>query len=199
VASRSRLSAAERRASLLDCACSVFSRGSYRGTTTAELAAQAGVTEPVLYQHFASKRALYLACMEETWSRIRSLWDEVVTAEPDPGRWVAEMGRAFLESAEHRPVVSNLWLQALAEGTGDAEIAAYMRTHIREVHDYVADVMRRAQAAGAIPEDRDCNAEAWIFLSLGLLSMADRRVLGGLMDADWDKIREARLRWLTGA
>jgi hypothetical protein len=28
--------------------------------------------------------------------------------------------------------------------------------------------------------------------------MADRGVLGGLMDADWDEIRQARLRWLTG-
>ena len=196
---KSRLSAAERRASLLDCACAVFSRGSYRSTTTAELAARAGVTEPVLYRHFSSKRALYLACMEETWRRVRELWDEVVAAEPDPGRWVASMGRAFLESAEHRPIVSHLWLQALAEGTGDAEIAAYMRTHIGEVHAYVSDVMRRAQEAGAIPTDRDPAAEAWIFLALGLLSMADRGVLGGLMDPDWDSIREARVRWLTGA
>jgi AcrR family transcriptional regulator len=199
LATSSRLSAAERRASLLECACRVFSRGSYRGTTTAELAAEAGVTEPVLYRHFPSKRALYLACMEETWARVRALWDEVVAAEPDAAHWVAAMGRAFLESAEHRPVVSHLWLQALAEGTGDAEIARYMRTHIREVHVYVSDVMRRAQEAGAIPADRDPDAEAWIFLALGLLSMADRGVLGGLMDPDWEKIREARLRWLTGA
>jgi AcrR family transcriptional regulator len=194
-----RLSAAERRASLLDCACRVFSRGSYRATTTAELAAAAGVTEPVLYRHFASKRALYLACLDEGWTRVRSMWDDVIAAEPDPGRWIAAMGRAFLESDEHRPVVSYLWLQALAEGTGDAVIAEYMREHIREVHGYVQGVIRRAQQAGAIPPDRDPAAEAWIFLALGLISMADRAVLGGLMDADWDAIREGRLRWLTAS
>src|SRR5919109_3253880 len=125
MATPSRLPAAERRASLLECACSVFSRGSYRGTTTAELAAEAGVTEPVLYRHFPSKRALYLACMDEGWARVRAMWDEVIAAEPDPARWVAAIGRAFLESAEYRPVVSHLWLQALAEGTGDPEIATY--------------------------------------------------------------------------
>jgi TetR/AcrR family transcriptional regulator len=196
---RPRLSAAERRASLLECACAVFSRRSYRGTTTAQLASQAGVTEPVLYRHFDSKRALYLACIEETWSRIRSLWEEVVAGESEPGRWLSAMGRAFLESAEHRPVISNLWLQALAEGLEDVEIAEYMRSHVREVHQHVADVVRRAQAAGGIPADRDADAEAWIFLSLGLISMADRHVLGGLMDPDWEKIRTARLRWLSGA
>jgi TetR/AcrR family transcriptional regulator len=199
VATSSRLTAPERRASLLDCACRVFSRGSYRGTTTAELAAEAGVTEPVLYRHFPSKRALYLACMDEGWSRVRALWDEVIAAEPDPSRWVTAMGRAFLESDEHRPAASHLWLQALAEGTGDAEIAEYMRAHIGEVHDYVADVIRRAQRAGGIPPDRDAAAEAWIFLALGLISMADRAVLGGLMDRDWENIRLGRLRWLTGS
>ena len=52
-----RLPAAERKAAVLDCACGIFSSGSYRGTTTAEIAREAGVTEPVLYRHFASKRA----------------------------------------------------------------------------------------------------------------------------------------------
>lgn len=193
-----RLPAGERRASLLDCACRVFSEGSYRGTTTAELAAAAGVTEPVLYRHFRSKRDLYLACLDESWSRVRALWEEVVEAEPDPGLWVATMGRAFIASEAHRPVISNLWVQALAAAAEDEEIARYMRAHIREVHEYAAGVVRRAQEAGGIPSERNADAEAWIFLSLGLLSMADR-VLGGLMEEDWPAIRESRLRWLTGA
>ena len=193
-----RLSAELRRASILNCACSIFSRGTYRGTTTAELAAEAGVTEPVLYRHFDSKRGLYLACIDETWARVRVLWDEAVAAESDPGLWLAAMGRAFLESAEHRPIISNLWVQALAEATEEPEIAAYMRDHIHEVHRYVADVVSRAQSAGGVPADRDARAEAWIFLALGLLSMAGRS-LGGLMEEDWEAIRASRRRWLTGS
>lgn len=193
-----RLSAELRRASILNCACSIFSRGTYRGTTTAELAAEAGVTEPVLYRHFDSKRGLYLACIDETWARVRVLWDEAVAAESDPGLWLAAMGRAFLESAEHRPIISNLWVQALAEATEEPEIAAYMRNHIHEVHRYVADVVSRAQSAGGVPADRDAGAEAWIFLALGLLSMAGRS-LGGLMEEDWEAIRASRRRWLTGS
>lgn len=195
--SGSRLPAEERRASLLDCACTVFSQGSYRGTTTAELASAAGVTEPILYRHFHSKRELYLACVDETWKRLRALWDERIAEEPDPGLWVGAMGRAFLESEEHRTVISNLWVQAVAEATEDPEIAAYMRRHMREVHDYVAAVIRRAQEAGGVPADRDPDAEAWIFYSLGLLSMADQ-ALGGVMRGHWPTIRDSRRRWLTG-
>jgi AcrR family transcriptional regulator len=192
-----RLPAEQRRAALLDTASRLFSEGSYRGTTTAEIARAAGVTEPVLYRHFDSKRDLYLACMEAAWAGVQELWERAVEEEPDPGLWVAAMGRAFVESEEERPVISHLWVQAIAEGSEDPEIGAYMKKHMREVHDYAVDVARRAQAAGGIPEDRDVDAEAWIFIAIGLLTMADR-VLEGVMRDSWPNIRRSRLRWMTG-
>ena len=192
-----RLPADERRASLLECACRAFSRGSYRGTTTAEIAGEAGVTEPVLYRHFDSKRDLYLACLEDMRTQVRAGWDAVVAGEPDPALWISAMGRAFVESQTETHVISNLWIQALSEASEDEAIARYMRRHMREVHGYAADVMRRAQEKGAIPADRDASAEAWIFIALGLLTIADRR-LGGLMRDEWPGIRDSRLRWLTG-
>jgi TetR/AcrR family transcriptional regulator len=195
--STTRLPAAERRAALLETACNSFSRGSYRGTTTAEIAREAGVTEPVLYRHFESKRDLYLACLEETWAGVRAMWEETIEAEPDPALWIAAMGRSFIESEVARPVISNLWVQALAEASEDEVIRAYMKEHMREVHAYVADVGRLAQGAGGIHQERDIEPEAWIFISLGLLSMADR-VLDGVMLDNWPAIRAARLRWLTG-
>jgi AcrR family transcriptional regulator len=194
---RARLPAVERRAAVLECACRAFAAGSYRGTTTAEIAREAGVTEPILYRHFDSKRDLYLACLEECWAQIRAAWEERIAAEPDPALWIAAMGRAFIESEQRRPVVSSLWIQALAEAPEDEEIRRYLREHMREVHAYAADVIRRAQATGAVPPDRDADAEAWIFISLGLLSMADR-ALAGLMEDQWPAIRAARLRALAG-
>jgi hypothetical protein len=77
-------------------------------------------------------------------------------------------------------------------------MADFMRGHMREVHSFIAGVIRRAQEAGGIPADRSADAEAWIFYSLGLLSMADR-ALGGVMEEDWPGIRDSRRRWLTGA
>ena len=195
--STTRLPAEERRASLLGTACAVFSQGSYRGTTTAEIAREAGVTEPILYRHFDSKRDLYLACLEETWAGVRAMWEATVAAERDPALWVAAIGRSFIESEVQRPVISNLWVQALAEASEDEGIRAYMKEHMREVHAYVASVGRKAQELGGIDSERNIEAEAWIFISLGLLSMADR-VLDGVMLDEWPAIRAARLRWLTG-
>ena len=194
--SRPRLAAAERRASLLDTACRVFSAGSYRGTTTAEIAREAGVTEPILYRHFSSKRDLYLACLAEAWDRVRTTWDEAVAAEPDPALWHAAMVRAW-RASEDRSVISHLWVQALVEASTDPEIRSFMRDHMREVHAYIADVLRRSQAAGGVLPDRDPDAEAWIALGIGLLRMIDLR-LGGIVEEAGEGIGAARLRWLTG-
>jgi TetR/AcrR family transcriptional regulator len=195
--STARLPAEKRREALLETACGCFSRGSYRGTTTADIAAAAGVTEPILYRHFDSKRDLYIACQEEMWEQVQALWNEAVAAEPDPGLWIAAMGRAFLESERFRPVISNLWVQSLAEAAEDPEIRRYVERHMLEVHAFVADVIRRAQAAGGVPKERKAEAEAWIFIALGLLSMADR-CLDGMLGDSWSDIRASRLAWLTG-
>lgn len=195
--SRKRLPAPERRADLLSCASRAFSQGSYRGTTTAEIARAAGVTEPILYRHFDSKRDLYIACLRESWSGVRELWEQAVTDEPDPAGWLAAMGRAFRES-DDRVVVHCLWVQAIAEASEDSDIRAYMLEHMRGVHAFIADVVRRAQAAGAIPADRDASAEAWVFLAIGFLNAVGGWLGGGLLDADIPGIAASRRRWLTG-
>lgn len=194
---RRRLPAPERRADLLACASRAFSQGSYRGTTTAEIARAAGVTEPILYRHFESKRDLYIACLRESWNGVRELWEQSVAAEADPGGWLAAMGRAFRES-EDRVVVHCLWVQAIAEASEDPEIRAYMLEHMRGVHAHVAGVVGRAQALGAIPPDRNARAEAWVFLAIGFFNAVGGWLGGGLLDADLPEIAASRRRWLTG-
>jgi AcrR family transcriptional regulator len=193
---RPRLAAAERRAALLDCACHVFSQGSYRGTTTAEIARESGVTEPILYRHFQSKRDLYLACLAEAWERARAVWDAAIAAEPDPALWLSAVARAWKES-EQRAIVSHLWLQALVEASEDPVIADYMRNHILALHTYFAEVIRRSQEAGGILPDREPEAEAWISIAIGLLRAVDLR-LGGLVEEASESIAASRLRSLTG-
>ena len=196
-AQRARMPAAERRACVLGSACRVFSRGSYHGTTTAEIAREAGVTEPILYRHFASKKELYLACLDETWAEVRAIWDRAVAEEPDSSAWLLAMAHAFFGSERNRAVISTLWVQAIAEAGEDEAIRRYMRRHLRDVHRYVTGVIERAQAEGGVLPDRDPRAEAWLFLSVGLLKMVSGR-LGGLLENDFPQIVAARRAWLTG-
>ena len=76
--------------------------------------------------------------------------------------------------------LTELWVQALSEASEDPALRRHLRKHMREVHDFVADLVRRGQNEGAIAADRDADAEAWIMLAGGILGMVGRRV--GLLD-----------------
>ena len=194
----SRLSAPERRQAVLDTACRIFSDGSYRGTTTAEIARESGVSEPILYRHFASKRELYLACLEAAWADTRARWDERVAAEPDPGRWMPSIAAEAFDVRTCPAVLADLWVQALSVANEDPVIGAALSTQMREVHDYVAGLIRRSQEAGGVVKTRDPEAEAWIFVSVGLLRTVAGRLGGLLGPGDLDRIRAARGEWMLG-
>src|SRR5580698_6926276 len=57
---RRRLTGGQRRDQLFRVALDLFAERGYRATTMEDIAEAAGVTKPLLYQHFSSKRALYL-------------------------------------------------------------------------------------------------------------------------------------------
>ena len=70
-----RLPADERRRTIVQAALRVFSSSSYAGSTTAEIAREAGVSEPLLYRHFPSKRDLWAACLDAAWEEFREAFD----------------------------------------------------------------------------------------------------------------------------
>jgi AcrR family transcriptional regulator len=187
-----RLTADARRQAVLDTACRVFSRSSYRGATTAEIAREAGISEPILYRHFGSKRDLYLACLDEAWRSFRATCEDAIAA--DPAKCLGAIADAYMAKGKKIRVI-DLWIQALNEASGDKVIAAAVRKQIRDVHDFFADVIRDGQRRGVVHADRDPVAEAWIFVAGGLLATIDSR-LGGLLGHDLLAVREARREWL---
>jgi hypothetical protein len=106
------------------------------------------------------------------------------------------MGVAYLTAKDKRTRLVDLWIQALSETSDDPHIRRYLRRQIREVHDYVEDVISRSQAAGGFVRDRDPSAEAWVFISIGLLGTIDRRL--GMLNGELGRIVAARRSWMTG-
>jgi AcrR family transcriptional regulator len=190
---RLRLTADARRRAVLDTACLIFSRSSYRGATTADIARGAGISEPILYRHFGSKRDLYLACLDEAWRSFREEAEAAISA--DPVKCLGAIADRYMAKGNRLRVV-DLWIQALTEATDDEVIAAAVRRQIREVHDFFADVIRDGQARGVVHAERDPVAESWIFVAGGLLATIDSR-LGGLLGADLQRVRESRRAWMS--
>jgi AcrR family transcriptional regulator len=187
-----RLPADERRQAVLDTAGRVFAASSYRGATTAEIAREAGISEPILYRHFGSKRDLYLACLDEAWRALRELAETAVAESPDT--CLGAVTDAFMAKRAKIRLI-DLWIQALNEAGDDPVIAKALREQIREVHAFFAELVADGQARGILAADRDPRAEAWIFVAGGLLATIDHR-LGGLLGGDLERVRHERRRWL---
>ncbi len=68
--SGTRMRSHDRRRQLLDTACGVFADRGFSATIMDDIAYAAGVTKPVLYQHFTSKRSLFIAVLEDSGERL---------------------------------------------------------------------------------------------------------------------------------
>ena len=192
---KQRLTADARRQAVLETACRVFSSSSYRGATTADIAREAGISEPILYRHFGSKRDLYLACLEHAWHTFRQEAQEAIDA--DPVGCLGVIADRYMAKGKRLRVV-DLWIQALTVAPEDKVIAAALRNQVREVHAFFAELIRDGQERGIVVADRDPVAEAWIFVGGGLLATMDSR-LGGLLGDDLERVRRERGRWMRGS
>jgi len=156
-----RLPASARREQLIDVAVGVFARQGYHNTSMNDVAEAAGVTKPVLYQHFDSKRDLYLALLDEVGHRLLTRIAKA-TSEATDGRsqtevgfrsyfhWVAEDHEAFL----------------LLFGSGSRRDEEFAQA-VRRVTDHVANAIAPLIAADIAPEHRRVLAHAIVGMAEG--------------------------------
>ena len=76
---RKRLSSAERREMIEHSSTELFAERGYDGTSMNEIARRAGVSAPVVYDHFPSKLALYRHLLEQDFSELASIWTSELT------------------------------------------------------------------------------------------------------------------------
>ena len=101
--SRRRLSRDERRAQILDSAAEVFAERGYEATSIDEVAEAAGISKPVIYDHFDSKKDLHIALIDKQTEDMLSFWSERVSGEQTLDRQLAAGFDAFLEFVETHP------------------------------------------------------------------------------------------------
>jgi AcrR family transcriptional regulator len=82
---RTRLPAAQRRETILRAAAVVFAEAGYRAAKVSDVAARVGVTEPVIFQNFGSKAALFAAVVERAAAEVRADLDNLADADDAAG------------------------------------------------------------------------------------------------------------------
>jgi AcrR family transcriptional regulator len=156
-----RLPAPARREQLLATALEVFARQGFHATSMNDIADAAGVTKPVLYQHFDSKRELYLALLAEVGGRLLHAL-AAATAGTSDGKLRTERGFA----AYFRWVAEDHDSFLLLFGSGarrDEEFAEAVRDVERQVAAAIAPLI----TAGIDPDHRRTIAYALVGLAEG--------------------------------
>lgn len=183
-----RLPAAERRAGLVDAALTVFSAEGFQGATMDAVAAEAGVTKPVLYQHFPSKRDLFRGLLHDVAGRLRAEVEAAVAEASGPHDMVRRGVRALFEFVASHPEEFRLMF---GEGVrSDEEFAAEVRTFERSMAGAIAELI---DIDGLEPSGRLVLAHGIVGLTE---STARHWVLGG-SGLDLDTVIEhvADLAW----
>ncbi len=166
---RQRLAAKDRRRQLILAAIQVFAQKGFRGTTTKEIAAAAGVAEAMIYRHFATKEDLYSAILDYQAEQIDTeAWlgelKEYAQKRDDEGLFITVAKRVFLQYQGGREFLS-LMLRSALEGH---ELAPkFLRRQILPLHSYLVRYVIERQREGAF---RQCDAEAAVRAFEGMLN-----------------------------
>jgi len=183
-----RMRAAQRRRQLLDVAARVFARHGYRGTTTAELAAAAGISEPILYRHFRNKLHMFTSLIQDVGDRVlESLGSQIQRASSAEDELDA-LVTALLADASPNHIDSRLIIQALNQQDSEGAIRASVRRHVAALHRLIQGELTSLQKRGAIRADVTPAGMAWFLVDLGL----GARLLVALKGRKGDRTTGAR-------
>jgi AcrR family transcriptional regulator len=149
-----------RRQEIVEAAERVFGRAGYSSATTADIAAEVGITQPALYRYFSSKRDLFLEALAFRQAEIQA---GVEAALAGPGSIREKLGR--IGAATERlvlahPEMAMLRIQAIALASHDAEVRDRIIETIDRLFSGHKALLAAGAAEGSLREDIDTHAVA---------------------------------------
>ena len=146
------MTAEDRKLQILRIAVSLFSQKGFGGTTTREIAQAAGVSEAMVFRHFATKQELYSAILDHKACSGDSMNPEQMVAEAlkqkDDRAVFAQLALGALDHHECDPEFQRLLLHSALEGHELAEM--FFEKFIRRVYELLGGYIAERQRDGAI-------------------------------------------------
>lgn len=136
--------AGEGRERILEAAIRLFAEAGYDGTSTAGVAREAGVAQPLVHHHFGSKAGLWQAAMDRAFADVQVFSGVELSASPHEA--LAQAMEAFLQFCARRPEMARL---VQREGSRPSWRLDYLvEHHLRAQYAVAVETFRRAQEAG---------------------------------------------------
>jgi AcrR family transcriptional regulator len=162
-----RLTRAERKRQLVAQAKQLFLTLGYHHTTTEKIAAAAGVTEPVLYKHFESKKGLFLEVLQEIRDATLNRWNNETVELADPLAKLHTVADLYLGSTRAHAVEFRIMHRALIE-CDDPEILALLRSFYLDSETFLARIISEGQQTGVFRRSLDPRVGAWELIRTAL-------------------------------
>jgi AcrR family transcriptional regulator len=138
-----RLTAAARRAQLVDVGRTIFAKRGFEATSVEEIAARAKVSKPIVYEHFGGKEGLYAAIVDHEVEQIVSRMTAAITTGSARER-LERAVLAFLSYVQERPGGFAMLLRDAPESKRSGEMPALMFELADRVGDVFTDQFRKA-------------------------------------------------------
>jgi AcrR family transcriptional regulator len=179
-----RLPRTERRAQLLEAALSVFTENGYHQAAMDDIAARAGVSKPVLYQHFPGKLELYLALIDRHASELEQLVRDALALEDNKAR-IRTMVAAYFDFVGHEGAAFRLIFES------DLANEPEVRSRLDQIVLTCAEAM-----AGIIRDETELDQEEAVMIGVGLVGLAQTTARHWLSHGEISKETATRI---TGA
>ncbi|MGZ4426638.1 MAG: TetR/AcrR family transcriptional regulator [Nocardioidaceae bacterium] len=150
-----------RRAQLLDSALEVFVAQGYHAAAMDDIAERAGVSKPVLYQHFPGKLELYLALLDQSCDTIVDACRDALAATADNKQRVAATMHVFYDYVANAQGAFRLVFES--DRTNETAVRDRVDRVTRECAEFIAEV---------IHEDTGLSDEQSRLLAVSLVGMA---------------------------
>ena len=191
-----RLSAEERKKMIVKSAITAFGKSNYRATRMADIAAEAGVSEAMLYKHFESKKAMFLSILGNVSMRTATMLEKGFEEEPDALTVLRQSRIEYYNQIREHPNLLKLHFQAVSE-IDDEEIGERIKKdHEAYVHD-IKELITKAIEQGTVRRDIEIDPIAWLFngvsvlMSMMVLLSPDGEIKGGIADKMIDHLVES--------
>ena len=158
---------ADRKRQLLAHAKQLFVTLGYQDTTTEKIARAAGISEPVLYRHFESKKALFLEVLREIREATLNRWRAETAGLTDPLAKLHAIADMYLGTTREHAIEFRIMHRTLIE-TDDEEIAAFLRSFYLDSETLLAQVISDGQKAGLFRPELDPRVGAWELIRTAL-------------------------------
>ncbi len=176
----------ETRSQIMSAATEMFSRSGYDAAAVADICERAGVSKGAFYHHFPSKKALFLAILQDWLGEVDARLTELSQPDQPVSQTLLQMSRViegvFTDAAGQLP----MYLEFMAQASRDQRVWNATFAPFQSYQSRFGQLLEQGKTEGSLREDVDAQASAWVIIAFAVGVLLQGVVLP--QAADWESV-----------